>query len=315
MKKENYLEASHRDSMFRKFQRIVAPIIPGIIGLLDRVGAFTGTDIHDARASGKELHADDITLSQLQIVSNICDSMSDKNFYPGFDFQYLLANLLDGMDGAVARLTGSISKEGGIKDASVDRLSEMMITQLIGKELGLEDEKVRELRVAFQFSTLTKAACELTSTKTSEGGQGSMIERRVALFLIMKDLINLKKIPKSFSSLRNSRTEKINQRLQYLIDASQKRAADRIQSMALKNAVITVPDDSESTAADEARKYAGLVHINDLIGINIIEELNSLTGGKLLFPTLEDMKEKPHIAKALINSQDFLNKALQIAGL
>lgn len=315
MEKVSNHEATHRTSKFRLLQNRVAPYIPGILGLCDRLGAFPNTKIHDARMEGRELEADEITLTQLQMTGHICDAISERTFYSGFNLQYILTSMLDAADGPVARLRDTVTKEGGIKDAAVDRLSEIMITRLIGRELGLNDDRVHELQIAFQLSTLTKAACEMTGTRTSEGGVGSMIERRKSLFFIMNDLIHLKKIPKSFTPIRNIITARIENKLQSLIKGSNKRAQERIKSIAENTKNISAPEDPDSTAADEARKYAGIVYMNMRMGIDMVAELNKLADGTVIFPSLESLKEsQPYIEETLNNAERFLNEALQIAG-
>ncbi len=314
-KKIHTPEAAHRDSRLRGIQGIVAPYIPGMLGFCDCLGAFpVDTKIHTARAEGRPIHADDITLTQLQMTAHICDNISQRRVYPGFDTTYILTSLLNGADGPVARSMGTVSKEGGIKDASVDRLSEIMITRLIGQELGFADEHIHELQVAFQLSTLTKAACEMSSTKTSEGGLGSMIERRKTLFFIMKDLINMHKIPQSFDSVRNSFVTRIEKRLANLVKGSNERALDRAVAIAQKTHKVHVPSDSDSTGADEARKYTGIVEMNRRMGIDIVQELNTLTEGIVTFPSLEELQEKEYIRETLVKADPFLTEALQIAG-
>jgi len=58
---------AHRTSVLRKFQNVSAPAIPPIIGFLDSKGYFPDTRIHQTMVDNKPLHADDITLSQLQM--------------------------------------------------------------------------------------------------------------------------------------------------------------------------------------------------------------------------------------------------------
>ncbi|MFA5135851.1 MAG: CDP-alcohol phosphatidyltransferase family protein [Patescibacteria group bacterium] len=315
MEKARHNEVTHRTSKLRLLQDIFAPYIPGMLSLGDRLGAFPNTKIHDARMGRRDIEADEITLTQLQMTGHICDAISERTFYPGFNLQYILTSMLDAADGPVARLRDTVTKEGGIKDAAVDRLSEIMITRLIGRELGLPDSRVHELQIAFQLSTLTKAACEMTGTRTSEGGMGSMIERRKSLFFIMNDLIHLKKIPKSFTPVRNKITARIEKKLQSLIKGSRNRAQERIKSIAENTKNVNAPEDPDSTAADEARKYAGIVYMNTRMGIDMVAELNELADDAVVFPSLESLKEsQPYIAETLTNAEKFLDEALQIAG-
>ena len=310
----------HRDSRLRRLQNIVAPIIPGVIGILDRAGAFPGTRIHEARINKtKKMNADDITLSQLQMTAHTCQMIRLKKYFSTFSFEYLLTSLLNGADGPVARRMGTESPEGGIKDAAVDRLSEVMIARLITQEIGLSDELSHQLQVAFQISTLTKAACEMAGAKTSEGGLGSMIERRMTLYFILKDLINLNKIPDTRKIKRARLKADIDQRIENLVDNSFQRAKDRINQIESSDQLYRKKilndslNDADSAAGAEARKYAGIVKLNERIGIDIIKELDKLTEGRIEFPSVSELENYGHIKESLKNAQGFLDSALEIA--
>jgi len=304
----------HRDSRLRRLQNIVAPIIPGVIGILDRAGAFPGTRIHEARIDRtRKMNADDITLSQLQMTAHTCEMIRENKYFSTFSFEYLLTSLLNGADGPVARRMGTESPEGGIKDAAVDRLSEVMIARLITQEIGLSDELSHQLQVAFQISTLTKAACEMAGAKTSEGGLGSMIERRTILYYILKDLIKLNKIPNIQKPLQDRLKDDINKRVENLIDGSYQRAKERIRLISEKVRKIEAPEYEESSGTSEARKYAGIVTLNARVGIDIVFELNRLAEGKVEFPTVESLSERKYIANSLKKAKGFLDAALEIA--
>jgi len=71
------------------------------------------------------------------MTGHICDTIRERRAFPRFGFQYILASFLNGADGPVARKMGTVTKEGGIKDAAVDRLSEMMVADLVTDQLFL----------------------------------------------------------------------------------------------------------------------------------------------------------------------------------
>ncbi len=214
----------------------------------------------------------------------------------------------------LARRMGTVSKEGGIKDATVDRLSEVMIAKLITEEMDLTEEVGHSLQVAFQLSTLSKAACEMSGTKTSEGGLGSMIDRRKTLFLILNDVIGLHHIPKKLKNIREKMIKNIETRIQYLVESSQQRAKDRIKLISENTSVISPPFDPESSGASEARKYAGVVLLNKSIGIDIVRELNKIAEGKVTFPSLDTLTKTPYIVETLEKAEGFMKEALAIAG-
>jgi len=313
---------THRTSVLRKFQNIIAPAIPGIIGFLDSKGYFPDTKIHQTMIEKRPLQADDITLSQLQMTDYICNIIGQKKPFPDFAIEYFLTSLLNGADGPVARRMKTESKEGGIKDAAVDRLSEVMVAKLITKEIGLSEDISHKLQVSFQLSTLTKAACEMANVKTSEGGMGSMIERRKILFFILKDLIQLNRIPESSYPKREKIMDKIKSKVNLLIESSKQRALERIDALELsaqlygKQSLLNSLNDQDSSSSSEAIKYAGIVTLNKYMDIDIVGELNQLTAGEEAeFPGVEYLKEKhKYIRESLDNVQGFLDEALTIAG-
>lgn len=309
-------EASHRTSPLRKLQSVMAGYIPGILGYLDKKGAFPNTRIHDVMQDpNRELHADDITLSHLQMTSHICTTIRDGKAFPSFGFQYILASFLNGADGPVARKMGTDSKEGGIKDAAVDRLSEMMVADLIAEQLGHSPERKKAVQTSFQLSTLTKAACEMSSVKTKEGGVGGMIERRKTLFLILQSLIKMNSLPPYKKGQRDSLIHSINSKLDKLIAESTAKALVRIEALAKKTNAVMAPEDPDNPGSTEARKYAGVVILNNSAGIDIVSELNTLSAGKVRFPSVEELIDKrEYIHESVEKVTPFLNEAISIAG-
>lgn len=305
-------EVRHRTSALRHAQNAVADKIPTILKFFDDKGHFPGTLIHDAITGAEQLNADDITLSQLQMTAYLRKTIESKEAFPEFTMRYILTSFLNGADGPIARKMNTTSKEGGIKDASVDRLSEVMIAQLIAQETGMSPELSHTLQVSFQLSTLTKAACEMMGVKTKEGGAGGMIRRRIALYFVLKNLIKLKQLENRDSSQREKIIKSIEKQTNHLIEDSFKKAKERIGLLPM---IVDAPVNPESSGASEARKFAAIVLLNNRFGIDIITELNKLSGGTVDFPTLEMLvKENQYIKKSLANAEGFLTRALTIAG-
>lgn len=148
--------------------------IPDIIAKLNNKGFFPGTQIERVLASGQQLVPNDITKTQLEMIAKICRTYREKGFYPSLTHEYLLVNLLDGADGALARHLGMASPEGAMYDVVVDRLSEALLAMLIASERkrygGGPPNLEHDLITAFQLSTLTKASCEMYGIETNEGG-------------------------------------------------------------------------------------------------------------------------------------------------
>lgn len=322
MKKETIHKGpDHRTSVLRHIQTPIAWAIPGLLKTADLLGFFPNTKISEARKKHKPLTADDITLSQLQMTKDICVTIKNKKHFFNFSWEYLLTSLLNGADGPVARHVGSDPNVGGIKDASVDRLSEIMIVNLIAEEIGLSIDKIHRLQLSFQLSTLTKAACEICGAKTTENGLGGMIQRRMRLRLILKDLMKLKQTPKNHEPDRNELSEKMNNELDKLINESEERAKERINAIELvkqlynrnlfeRNNIV-----DESSEFGEAVKYAGIITLNQEMGIDIIGELNKLVKGEPIFPSIEYLTERhPKINNFLDEAKSFLKEALTIAG-
>lgn len=309
-------EASHRTSPLRKLQNVIAGQIPGILGYLDSYGLFPNTHIHEVMQDpSRQLHADDITLSHLQMTSHICSTIREGKAFPHFGFQYILASFLNGADGPVARKMGTVTKEGGIKDAVVDRLSEMMVADLVAEQLSFSPERKKEIQSSFQLSTLTKAACEMGGVKTKEGGVGGMIERRKILFLILQNLIKMNSLPSHKKSQRDILINSINTKLDKLITDSTLKAQERIEALAKKSNMVSAPEDPDIPGATEARKYVGVVIVNNSAGIDIVGELNSLSGGRVHFPSVEDLiDQRMYVRESVEKVTPFLNEALSIAG-
>jgi len=297
-------EASFRDSFFRRFQKAAAPFIPYLLYIGGISGIFNGTEIQKSLKEKRKVTADDITLSQLQIMARVCGRLKDHKYSSKNISEFIIATILDGMDGPVARASGTDSKEGGIKDAAVDRLSEVMFARVVAEELKLTTKEKNVLEASFFLSTLTKAACEMTEVETSEGGAGGMLERRKIMLKILLNLGN----PKKEEQLKND--------LASLQGNSIKGAEKRIRLISQKKDKVTAPSDSKSSGASEAIKYAAILGLTEKLGINVQQILNDLAQGAVCFPSAEELeRENDYIRVSLQKVQPFINDALCIAQL
>ncbi len=260
---------------------MVAGQIPYILSYLDSRGLFPNIRIHKVMQDpNRQLHADDITLSHLQMTQNICNTVREKKAFSSYGFQYILASFLNGADGPVARKMGTVTKEGGIKDAAVDRLSEMMVAELIAEQLAFTPERKKAIQTSFQLSTLTKAACEMTHLKTKDGGEGGMIHRRKVLYFILQILIKLNTFTDSKDSNKEKLIRSISKILDSLIEVSMKNAIERIKMLAKSTKSVAAPENSEFSGATEARKYAGVVFLNNAAGIDLVKRVKYIGGRK-----------------------------------
>ncbi len=297
--------------------------IPWIISSLNRRGLFPNTEIERALTEPRSLTPDDITLSQLEMIAHINKTFTEKGLYPEFQRDFILTSFLDGMDGPLARQLGKASPEGAIKDVLVDRISETILAKLIAKErnkyVDCPADLESNLQTAFQLSTLTKAACEMCGVKTKEGGIGSMLERRLILFNCLLDLGKLREITDKNSALAKKLLKKVDDNNSSLINSSNSGAKNRIDAMVQSEGSgwnNPTLDDEDSPVAIEARKYAAVVNMNKMMGLDIVDVLNQLAEGKMTFPSFESLIEKhPYIGGSLKKIKDFFTRALSIANL
>jgi len=303
---------SPRDNIFRKAQNLFNGHASDIIGYLNNRNLLPGTAIEKKLKAGEALMPDDITISQLEMTVQICSELKSSGLYKNFTRNYLLAFLLDGMDGALARHLGIASPEGAMKDVIVDRLSEHVIARHIATERnmyeGCPEDLGSNLATAFQLSTLTKAACEMCGVKTTEGGVGSMLERRRILYSILHDLGKLRLTPEKEQKIMRKLLKRIDDNNELLISNSQKGARERIDA-------ISKSEKSFATMG-EAGKYIMLSLMNKRLGIDIVRILNDLAQDKVTFPSIEYVLEKcPDIFNTIVNISEFYNNALKISEL
>jgi hypothetical protein len=115
------------------------------------------------------------------------------------------------------------------------------------------------------------------------------------------------------TSHKESILTNINARIEYLIKNAFNKAKERIDLISEKTSEVKAPTDTDSSGASEARKYAGVVSVNNYLGIDIIAELNRLSEGRLVFPTVDQLSENTdYISRSLVNAKKFIDKALSI---
>lgn len=327
-KETSSASTGHRNKFLRGVQDFLIGDPRKVIRYLNQRKIFPDTAIERAFHEEKPLTPDDITISQLEMIVQICNTYISSGLYKGFTSNYVLANILDLTDGPLARKLGPLKPEGASKDATVDRLCDKKLAECIAKERGKYtyeldiDNLEKKLTRAFQLSTLTKAACEMCNVKTSEGGKGSMRERRTMLYFTLHDLGKLRTISSTDTILREKLLGKIDGNIKKLIDNSLEGAEERI--IEISNASQTditgwnntKLNEPNSTAASEARKYVTVVLLNKALGMNIVETLNEMAAGKTQFPTAEYLIERyPYILKSLEAVDDFYQEALKIANI
>lgn len=323
LKESNSSSASFRKHFLRTLQYRLQSRIPDIIADLNNRNFFPGTEIQKALAREESLKPDHITMSQLEMITQICKTFEQKGLYSHFVRNYIIANLLDVADGPLARQLNLASPEGAMKDAIVDRIAEKSLATIIAHERSKYDKPPdnleRELNTAFQLSTLTKAACEMCGVETKEGGIGSMMQRRTILLVNLYFLGELRKIPKNNNVLRNGLINVIDTLNSYLINSSRDGADRRINLIAEKGQTAwenKTLDNPDSSAAGEARKYVMVILMNERLNNNIVGALNDLAKGKIKFPSMEHFIERyPYVTKSIVDISDFFNNALSIAGL
>lgn len=313
-------QVSFRNHPGRKIQTFFQDLTPGIIDVMYHRGFLDNTAIADVLGRGEALLPDPVTLTGLQITIEASRKLVNGD-YKAIGRMTLGAGL-DLFDGSLARHLNLASPEGAVKDVFADRIAELYMAELIEDvkskyEGGRAD--LSELKKAFQLSTLTKAASEILGVHTSEGGQGSMIERRKTLLLI---LCKLGKINSGTTVSDKSRAKilsQVNHLTDSLINGSRRRAVGRIDQIleALpfvdqqwNNPSLDCPI---SPAAIEARKYAAVVRMNQREGLDMVRYLNTMAHREV-FPSWEELSQRyGYIDDCIKDTEPFLEAAFSLA--
>ncbi len=318
-------QASHRDHPLRRVQSTFERHIPYIVGLTHRIGWMKGTPVEEVLTNGGDLHPDHLTLTGLHITLEASESLVHGVHYTNVG-RLILGGVLDAADGALARYLEISSPEGAVKDVLADRIAENFMAHLIAVERskfpGGSTDLEEKLKVAFQLSTLTKASSEMFGVNASEGGRGGMIERRRVLLSVLYNLgkLNQKNNPDNQIG-RNGKSilSGIDKRTDLLTAGSELRAKERIEI--IKQAGVSETfwqrpelQDPSTSAAVETRKYATIVLMNESVGINIVDHLNSLVDG-VEFPSFQELRSGlQYVDECVKDVEGFLAHALTIAG-
>jgi len=325
MTSENNLDqASHRRHPLRKLQSGFEGYIPDVIHALHAKGLLNETPIAKALERGDDLHPDDLTLTGLQITVEASRSLVNSATINSMG-RLILGGTLDVFDGALARHLELSSPSGAVKDVLADRIADNSMAQLIAEERnkyeGASQDLEEKLKIAFQLSTLTKAASEMVGVTTTEGGQGSMMERRRVLLGVLLNLgkLNKRTFPvNQRSGVKSRLLSGIDDRTEILIVSSQQRAKQRtefIMEAQFKKITWERPElsDPHSSAAIEARKYAVVDLMNQQMGVDAVKHLNSLVIGAK-FPSCEDLRTRlNYVDECIGDIRGFLADAISIA--
>ncbi len=316
-------QASFRDSPWRLPQRALQGITPLAIDLMYKGGWFKDTKIAEVLGSGGEVLPDDVTLSGLQITINAVNTLMSSGHKGEYVNRTILGGAMDVFDGSLARHKHMASPEGAVKDVLADRISELYMAKVIYENRkrydGCPNNLEHSLKAAFQYSTVTKAFSEMSGVHTSEGGLGSMIERRRVLLITLFDLGILNNTSNEF--FKQKLLHDIDENNRFLINGSLERARMRTKRIVLDRLLrLTHWDNlarskSDSPAAVEARKYVAVVMMNKREGLDIVRGLNGLTHRKI-YPAAESLLSNyPYIYESQKETKDFLKQALSIARL
>lgn len=308
-----HVGVSFRDHPLRFFQSAFQSLTPQIVEFMRQKGWLDKTPVATALNQGETLQPDHLTLAGLQITIEAARALANGDSYKPIG-RMILGGVLDVLDGSLARHLNLSSPEGAVKDVLADRIAEIYIAQLIA------DTNLPDLKIAFQLSTLTKAASEMVGVHTSEGGPGSMLERRRILLCTLQKLGKLKSATNLNYSSRDKISSEINNNIILLIKSSKQRAKERIEQIKTSGLFVQrewnnpALDDETSPAAIEARKYTAVVLMNQREGLDIVSHLNELAGYEM-FPSLESFTRNDkykYVAECLNNTRQFLEDALSL---
>lgn len=284
MQTEHFSIAAYRDSKWRILQNAFQSLTPSIVNYMYFKGMLDNTVASQAVESHILVESDHLTLAGLQLtVAAAREIVTGKRIKPLWN--YTVGNILDLFDGSLARHRNKASADGAVKDVISDRLVDIFLTNLIEENLkknNAQDFDMTELKIAFQLSTLTKAASEMLGVKTKEAGSGSMVERRRKLIFILYNLgclnINLSSDQSAKDKIITNIKRQTDSLITRSIDSSKKRIA-KIYDVFMKGKDEWVNNqlgNKYSSAAVDARKYAAVLRLSEREGLKTVEYLNSL---------------------------------------
>lgn len=309
-------EIHYRENLFRDVQDLFRRPAPALLGYFYRKGLLNGTQTGNRLGVSDDLMPDDITMAKLELTVRAAKKITRDGVSWKAIGNAAFAESLDLFDGLMARLLDMASADGASKDAIADRMSELYIAthvaQTVSSYSHQEYPKKIPLMVAMQLSTLTKAASEMYGVPTKENGIGGMPER---LRILLYALIDTGKLEHEQNTVNQQIViNRIDGHVQHIIDNSHfgaKIRIDRIAKHGRNNPNLT---DEKSGAASEARKYANVIHMNTLLGIDIVGELNGLSRGTLCFPTLDMLQKYPYVTESMKSLDMFIRQSMAIAG-
>lgn len=323
MSPEKTPDISYRTHPLRKVQNALQVPAEYIVKGMYHTGMLRGTVVADVLDRGETLLPDHVTITSLQLTKRSAKSLAE---YGGL--RYMLENgqggLADAYDGILARKLNLASPDGAVKDVLADRIGENYIAGLIAEHITMYDRSnlglFTDLKVAFNLSTLTKAASVMAGVQTREGGLGSMLQRRWALLFLLNDIgyLNTEEDFLTDTGLIEQQLAKIHSKTSLLIEGSRERAEGRIERITNSPMIIDFGWDNYelhqegSQAAVEARKYAAVTRMNEMTGLDMVNHLNNLARGEV-FPKWEDLAQRfPYIGESFNNINPFLQQALDI---
>ena len=305
---------AYRDHPLRRVQTLLQPASESMLRTMYRSGLLSDTRIARVFDAGIALHADDVTFSNLQMTVSATDKILSEGPKSTHVTRWLVGWSLDGFDGAIARLRGEAGPDGAVKDVVLDRLGEIYAAKRIGEVVssvtGQPYTRIPDLMAAMQLSTLTKAACEMCGTPTSEGGIGGMISRRRILLDTIIHAAKLRTVKQQ--DKRTHVLSAISENVETIIRESHQRSKERAATMKPSHTVeILYPG---SSAAIEARKYAALVLVNNKNGLDLVQRLRELSPDTV-FPTIKDLSNYPYISATLADTKPLIDQAIALTGL
>lgn len=313
-------KVSHRTHWVRPIQNAFQSLSPAFVNFTYRMGWVDGTPTADVLTRGEDLHADHLTLTAEQLTVNAFDYTLTYGGYNAVG-KAILGFAYDGIDGMYARLRGESGPTGAVHDVVADRAADDYMAKSIAIRRNLYGDRfpdsTKQLTASSSLSAMAKAGSEMFGVLTHEGGEGSMLERRIVMFRKMAQPLGYLNRTFGLSEEKVSKiTSGVDASIDSLIATSHKVARKRIEAIK-KSGVFTsyTLENPQSPATIEAGKYAVIARMNEIIGLDMVDYLNVMAGDKI-FPRWQDLAEKySYIGQMISDTAPFVQKALEIAYL